>query len=222
MTRPFYSIDPLPDGRFAVLMIQPEEIARFVSQLHAEVFLEALKSGRQIEAPAPVAAEPAPSLSPGDAVKAVKDIYAPPAPQAAPLSNPTDADWEMAFARLRDGEKMSVVAETMGLAFTQLRGRWAARRRTEKAGAEVVPAPVTGTALVAAVKHELTGGDDAYSRPPKRSNLLGWTADEDAEVASANPLELPALAEKLGRSVTVLKARRDTLERQVAKEISNV
>jgi hypothetical protein len=216
MTRPLHTIVAAQDGRFAVLRTIPVPVAEFNDLADAEIFVRAIEaSGPHAKAPEPDEATPPPADPRPQTPPA-------PAPQAAPLSNPTDATWEMAFARLRDGEKMSVVAETMGLAFTQLRGRWAARRRTEKAGAEVVPAPAAGTALVAAVKHELTGGDDAYSRPPKRSRLLDWSADEDAEVASANPLELPALAEKLGRSVTVLKARRDTLERQVAKEISNV
>lgn len=239
MTRALHTIVNGEHGRFTVLRTVPVPIADFSNFEDAELFVSAAEA--RVDPPAPP--EPSPveaAMPPKDAAAKVAEVFAPKPDAATLIAEPSDEDWQMAIQRVRCGERVRDVADNMGLPWTKLRARWAGivsrERREEQREEEAegegekdvdpppsrpAPAKDPGTALVTTIRNELMGGDDGYSRPPCRSRLLSWTVDEDAEISSAREDDLPQVADRLGRTLSLVKMRRQMLEASIAKEMND-
>ncbi|MGB3408600.1 MAG: hypothetical protein WBA67_14035 [Jannaschia sp.] len=241
MADPKFMIERRPDGGAAVLEIRPLEIASFASELHAEAFVAMLES-RRTQAPAAGHAElfdetdvlpaagmatarpvspstPPDTPKPGSAPERAQKV-APP-PPVGPVAKKatiigTKEQFEGAFERLRKGETLTVVADDTGLPMPQLRSAWARRQKMEKAEAEKRTAaskalPVTKTPSTA----------ELLSTRPRQPATNPWKPDEEVDLATAREEDLPDLASRLGRPLYALKAKREAMERQIAKEMGN-
>jgi len=114
---------------------------------------------------------------------------------------PSDEDWATALNRIAGGEKVTAVAEAMGLPFGKLRSKWAGAVRLgthQKPGADN---PVSGG--VTAVLDRGTG--------------LTWTAEQDAAIVAARPEYLGELAKLYGLSEATVRDRKVALETRLTK-----
>lgn len=212
------TIQRTSDG-FEVVRLAPVRVATFRDEADARLFVEAKRGNRLLRS-----VDGAPPLrgtvEPDGTVRM--------ATAEGPAAD--DARYAEALEQVAAGEGCRAVADEMGMRFAVLRGlranRYsqvvAARAAPGTAAAEAPPAapePAPAPAAPPAAAPGTAAGEEDYVRPPVRSALLGWTAEDDALVAAARDDELVAVAERLGRSVPVVAARRARLAAEVARDL---
>lgn len=159
------------DGQFEIAQVTPVVIGRFTDQAIAVRVLEMLVKDANAEITQklefPVLVVEAETPPKPDAPAPERPVTLKPAPlkpvpeKAKPVTaKPVaweNAELEVAFARLKKGEKLQVVADDFGKSWTSLRSRWAGRKsaQAKKAREEqvknlpAIPASTVTTAIAA-------------------------------------------------------------------------
>ncbi|TCM84806.1 hypothetical protein [Rhodovulum steppense] len=138
-----YSLRTRPDGQTEIVELRPAVVATFADEDIAQRVLSFLldEAGGRAAAADPAPA-PEPAEAPADPAHETLPAVVAPLADLAPADaadEPTDEDFQRAFLRIQQGEKLSDVALSMGVAMQVLRGKWAqecrmVQRRAAEAG----------------------------------------------------------------------------------------
>lgn len=214
-----------------VLELRPVVVGRFSERTHADLFADALRFGAKERAASAEPLQPnpgapdevdtpqiAPVLQPAEPNPTAAKSKAPAQPSVieksppevlpgvvseTPLEEISDDDLSTAFDRAEGGEKMMTIARDMGLPFGRLRAKWAA---AVKSGARQKPdddQPTSG------------GPAGVLARGHKAASE--WNDEIDRRLIEARPEDLSAIAADIGKSISIVQARKAALEAQVTK-----